>query len=68
MEKVERLLKPSEVAKMLNVGHRTVDRWCREGIIKCIKLPSGVYRIPESEVRRIVRELLRDQEELSNSS
>ena len=54
MENVERMFKPSEVAKMLNVDRHTVTRWIREGKIKAIKLPSGRYGIPESEVKRIL--------------
>ena len=54
MENMERMFKPSEVAKMLNIDRHTVTRWIREGRIKAVKLPSGRYRIPESEVRKIL--------------
>jgi len=52
--KMEKLLKISEVAKILNVSRHTILNWIREGKIRAIRLPSGRYRIPESEVRKIL--------------
>ena len=51
---MEKLLKISEVAKILNVSRHTILNWIREGKIRAIRLPSGRYRIPESEVRKIL--------------
>jgi len=47
-------MKVSEVAKILNVSRHTVLNWIRKGKMKAIRLPGGRYRIPESEVRRIL--------------
>ncbi|MHA1595538.1 MAG: MerR family transcriptional regulator [Candidatus Baldrarchaeia archaeon] len=47
-------MKISEVARILNVSRHTVLNWIRKGKIRAIRLPSGRYRIPESEVRRIL--------------
>jgi len=52
--KMEKLMKVSEVAKILNVSRHTVLNWIRKGKMKAIRLPGGRYRIPESEVRRIL--------------
>jgi len=54
MVKRERMLRSGEVAEMLGVSRHTVAKWIREGRIKAITLPSGRYRIPESEVRKIL--------------
>ena len=54
MERRERMLRSGEVARMLGVDRHTVVKWIKEGWIKAVKLPSGRYRIPESEVRRIL--------------
>jgi len=48
------LLRSGEVAELLGVDRHTVVKWIKEGKIRAIKLPSGRYRIPESEVRKIL--------------
>jgi excisionase family DNA binding protein len=47
----------SEVAKLLRVGHSTVVRWIQLGQLRAVRLPSGVYRVPKSEVARLLRQL-----------
>ncbi|RLG78434.1 MAG: hypothetical protein DRO10_02900 [Thermoprotei archaeon] len=54
MEKKERMLRSGEVAEILGVDRHTVVKWVKEGKIKAIRLPSGRYRIPESEVKKIL--------------
>jgi len=54
MEKKERMFRSGEVAEILGVDRHTVVKWIKEGKIKAIKLPSGRYRIPESEVKKIL--------------
>ncbi len=54
MEKKERMLRSGEVAELLGVDRHTVVKWIKEGKIRAVKLPSGRYRIPESEVRKIL--------------
>ena len=54
MERKERMLRSGEVAEILGVDRHTVVKWIKEGKIKAVKLPSGRYRIPESEVRKII--------------
>jgi len=54
MERKERLLRSGEVAEVLGVDRHTVVKWIKEGKIRAVKLPSGRYRIPESEVRKIL--------------
>jgi len=54
MVRRERLLRSGEVAEILGVDRHTVVKWIKEGKIRAIKLPSGRYRILESEVKRII--------------
>ena len=49
MMKMKKMLKVGEVAKILNVSRHTVLNWIRKGKMKAIRLPSGRYRVPESE-------------------
>jgi len=53
---VERLLSPRQVAEILGVSFITIKRWIYSGKIKAVKLPTGKWRIPESEVKRILGE------------
>lgn len=51
MKRMERMLRSGEAAKILGVSRHTVIMWIKKGLIKAVRLPSGRYRIPESEVR-----------------
>jgi len=42
-----------EVAEILKVSERTVQKWCRDGVLNAMKLPGGHYRIPVEEVRKL---------------
>jgi excisionase family DNA binding protein len=53
----ERLLRPKEVCQRLGISYSTLSRWVREGRIRAIRTAGGVFRIPESEVRRIAEGL-----------
>jgi len=50
----EKLLRPKEVCQRLGISYSTLSRWVREGRVKAIRTAGGKYRIPESEVRRII--------------
>jgi excisionase family DNA binding protein len=59
-EKVERLYTIHEVAKLLGLSYITVWSWIKRGRIKAVKLgatPKAPVRIPEGEVRRLLREV-----------
>jgi excisionase family DNA binding protein len=53
----EKVLTVSEVAERLRLGEETIRRWLRQGKLHGTKLgpTSAGYRIPESEVERILR-------------
>ncbi|MFY9263323.1 MAG: helix-turn-helix domain-containing protein [Arcanobacterium sp.] len=48
------LLSPSEVADIFKVSRQTITRWCNNGKLNHIILPSGQFRIPQSEVDRFL--------------
>lgn len=51
---MERNYSPREAAAILGVAVHTIQVWDREGGIRCVRLPSGRRRIPESEVKRLL--------------
>ncbi|HWQ18121.1 MAG TPA: IS607 family transposase [Sulfolobales archaeon] len=56
----ERLLRPKEVCEKLGVSYTTLRRWIESGYIRAIRTVGGKYRVPESEVRRILEERARE--------
>jgi len=52
---VEKLLRPKEVCQTLGISYRTLLRWIDQGKIKAVKTEGGIYRIPYSEVERILK-------------
>jgi len=54
MDRREGMLRSGEVAKILGVDRHTVVKWVKEGGIRAVRPLGGRYRIPESEVRRIL--------------
>ena len=50
-------MRPKEVCERLGISYSTLSRWVREGRIRAIRTAGGVFRVPESEVRRIAEGL-----------
>ena len=50
----DRLLRPREACRFLGVSYVTLRRWIKEGKIKAVQTLGGKYRIPESEVKRLL--------------
>jgi len=50
----ERLLRPKEACRLLGVSYVTLRRWIKEGKIRAVRTLGGKYRIPESEVKRLL--------------
>jgi excisionase family DNA binding protein len=50
-----KLLRTSEVADLLLVSNRTIQRWADKSLIKAIKLPSGHRRFDEREINKMKR-------------
>lgn len=52
----DRLLKPSDVARLANVSLTAVYRWRDAGKLPYVCLPGGKYRFRESRVRELLAE------------
>jgi excisionase family DNA binding protein len=50
-------LTPGEVARMLHVSPKTVNRWAHEGRIACIVTLGGHRRFQRAEVERIAEQM-----------
>ncbi len=48
------MLRPKEACRLLGVSYVTLRRWIKEGKIRAVQTPGGKYRIPESEVKRLL--------------
>lgn len=48
------VLSPKQAANLLKVTTGTIYRWIGEGKLAYTRLPSGYYRIPASEISRIL--------------
>ncbi len=44
-----------EASKLLGVHVRTIQKWDREGKIRCVKTVGRKRRVPESKIRRIYK-------------
>lgn len=52
----DRLLTPSEVARMFRVDPKTVTRWAKTGKLKSIRTLGGHRRFRESEIETKLEE------------
>jgi len=50
----EEMLTPREACRRLGIAYSTLWKWIKEGRISARRLETGRYRIPESEVRRLL--------------
>jgi excisionase family DNA binding protein len=53
-DEAPRLLTPGEVAELLRVEPKTVNRWAIEGRIPAVILPGGHRRFREDQVRQLL--------------
>ncbi len=51
---MKRLYTMKEASKLLGVAVRTIQRWDKEGKIRCVRTVGGKRRVPESEIKRIL--------------
>jgi len=56
----EKLLRPREACERLGVSYSTLRRWIEAGYVKAVRTVGGKYRVPESEVRRILESRARE--------
>ena len=50
----ERLLKPRKFCEIVGISYSTLKQWVREGRVKVLRTSTGRWRIPYSEVERIL--------------
>jgi len=43
-----------EASKLLGVHVKTIQRWDKQGEIRCVRTVGGKRRVPESEIKRIL--------------
>ena len=51
-----KLFTPKEVANFLRLTTHQVNRLCRKGVLRRIKLSERIYRIPEDAVLEFIRQ------------
>ena len=51
---MERLYTMKEASKLLGVHIRTIQKWDKQGKIRCVRTIGGKRRVPESEIKRIL--------------
>lgn len=54
-------ISPAKFAEYFDVKPATVRKWIKDKIIKAVKLDSNDWRIPESELQRLVNEKYGEQ-------
>jgi len=52
-----KLLTLKETKELLGVCTKTIQRWDKEGKIRCVRTPGNRRRVPESEILRILGEI-----------
>ena len=57
---------PTEVANALHLQKNTIHMYCREGLIKGVKF-GKVWRIPNDEFKRLVRDGISPKHEKSST-
>ena len=57
MKDLPKLYVVRELSEAIQVHKNTINMWCREGKIKAFRFTKGgTWRIPESEVRRLLEQ------------
>ncbi len=51
---METLYTPKQVAELLQINRRTVYNWINSKNIQVVRLPSGIIRITQSELNRLL--------------
>ena len=52
---MDRMLRAGEVCQMIGIHKVTLYRWIHTGILPATRLPSGEYRIAESDIDLLLR-------------
>lgn len=52
-ETQERLITPTAAARLLGMHYNSIVGWKKKGQIRIVNMPSGRWRIPESELEKL---------------
>lgn len=50
----DQILTPAEVGRMFGVDPRTVTRWAQQGLLACVRTPTGQHRYSQQQVLHIM--------------
>jgi excisionase family DNA binding protein len=53
---MDKLYKPSEVAKICNVTTPTIHNWIKKGLLKVVSFPYGRKKISKENLRAFLKE------------
>jgi excisionase family DNA binding protein len=59
--RIERHYSTGKAAEILGVSKRTLYNWIRQDKIEYVKLPNGHYRIPETEILKMLYGTMEEQ-------
>lgn len=48
------ILTLSEVGRQLGKSFDTINRWCRDGLLQYVRMPSGLFGVRKSEVNKFL--------------
>lgn len=57
MKLIDRLFSLRESAEKLGVSNGTVRNWIDKGYIRAVHYPSGVRKVPETEINRLLERM-----------
>jgi excisionase family DNA binding protein len=57
MKLVDRLFSLRDSAEKLGISYGTVRNWIDKGYIRAVHYPSGVRKIPETEINRLLERM-----------
>ena len=61
----ELLTSPRAFAQTVGVTHATILRWIHSGLLQSTRLPNGHYRVPYSELQRLLGAARREETRLN---
>jgi excisionase family DNA binding protein len=58
---LEKHYSTGRAAQILGVSKRTLYNWIGQDKIKCVRLPNGHYRLPETEILKMLYGTMEEQ-------
>ena len=67
VEKMSKLYRVIEVAELMKVSKRTVERWIKNGDLKTVKLPGKLVRVSGENIDEMLK-IGEDEEEVKKTN